>query len=176
MDITLDYAIAAGGVFALLFLTNLVRLARPLLQRISREASKHLYYTYLVGRHRYLGPWILADALMLVVYVASNVFCISFRAASTAEVGERAGKMAMVNIVPLFAGPYHSSLADALGVRLTSARLVHRSAGTMTAALGLVHLLFSIAAAPAFDLGIAKNLFAVTVSVRSPLLCPADVA
>lgn len=164
MDITLDYAIAAGGVFVLLVLMNLVRLAQPLLVRTCREASKHLHYTYVVCRHRYLGPWILADALMLVVYVASNVFCISFRTSSTAEVGERAGTMAMVNIVPLFVGLDHSSLADALGVRLTSARMVHRSAGIVTAALVLVHLLFSLATPPAFELGTAKNLFAVTVS------------
>ena len=81
----------------------------------------------------------------------------------------------MVNMIPLFAGLHYSSLADALGVSLASARLVHRSAGIITAAFVLVHLLFSVATPP-FELGIAKNLFAVIVSVRNPLAYTADLA
>jgi hypothetical protein len=174
MDITLEYAIAAGGILTLFFLANLIRLAWPLCRRVGREVSKHLSYTYLVRRHQYLGPWTAAAVLAQVAYVAGNIFCLSFRAASTADVGRRAGNMALINIVPLFGGPHLSSLADALDVSLVSARRVHRSASIMASALVLVHLLFTLAATPSFELGTAQNIFAVVVSARNPLLYSTD--
>lgn len=161
MDITLEYAIAAGGILTLFFLANLIRLVWPLCRRVGREVSKHLSYTYLVRRHRYLGPWTAAAVLAQVVYVAGNVFCLSFHAASTAQVGRRAGSMALINMVPLFGGPHLNSLADALGVSLVSARRVHRSTGIMASALVLVHLLFTLAATPSFELGNPQNIFAI---------------
>lgn len=164
MDITLEYAIAAGGILTLFFLANLLRLARPLFQRVSRKASKHVSYTYLIHRHRYLGPWTPADVLVQVAYAAGNIFCLSFHATSTMEVGKRAGSMALINMIPLFAGPHLSSLADVLGVSLVTARQVHRSAAFMTSALVLVHLLFALAATPSFSIGMAQNLFAIIVS------------
>ena len=164
MNITLYYAIAAGGILTLFLLANLLRLAQPLCQHISRHASKYLSYTYLVHRHRYLGPWTPAKVLTQVAYAAGNVFCLTFHATSISEVGEQAGNMAMINLVPLFASLSLSWLADALGVSLVSVQQVHRSAAIMASALALVHLLFSLAATPSFDLGMAQDLFAVIVS------------
>jgi hypothetical protein len=40
MNITLEYAIAAGGILLLLFLTNLLRLALPIIRHVSRKAAK----------------------------------------------------------------------------------------------------------------------------------------
>lgn len=101
-----------------------------------------------------------------MVYLAGNVLCLSFQASSTVEVGKRAGRMALVNMVPLFAGSHISSLADALGVRLVTARLLHRSIAAMVSVLVLVHLLFALAAAPSFGIRVAQDLFAIVVSVR----------
>ena len=99
-----------------------------------------------------------------MAYVAGNVFCLSFRAASTVEVGRRAGSIALINMVPLFSGPHLSLLANALGVSLVSAQRVHRSMGIMASALVLVHLLFTLAATSLFELGNPRNIFAVIVS------------
>ena len=167
MDNTIEYAIAAGGILSLFFIANLLRLAQPLCQYIGRVSSKHLSYTYLVSRHRYLGPWTPADLLTQVAYVAGNVVCLSFHPASTMEVGKRAGNLALINMIPLFAGPHISSLADALGVSLVSARQIHRSAAIMASGLVLVHFLLTLAATPSFSLGEAQDLFAVIVSGRN---------
>lgn len=43
MDITLQYAIAAGGILSLFFIANFLRLAQPLCQHVSRASSKHLF-------------------------------------------------------------------------------------------------------------------------------------
>lgn len=83
------------------------------------------------------------------------------------EVGKRAGNLALINMIPLFAGPHISSLADALGVSLVSARQIHRSAAIMASGLVLVHFLLTLAATPSFSLGEAQDLFAVIVSGRN---------
>lgn len=148
----------------LFFVANFLRLAQPLYQRVSRASSKHLFYTHLVRRHRYLGPWTPAGVLAQVVYLSGNVLCLSFQAGSTVEVGKRAGRMALINMVPLFAGSHISSVADALGVSLVTARLLHRSVAAMVSVLVLVHLLFALAAAPSFGVGVAQDVFAIVVS------------
>lgn len=172
MDITLEYAIAAGGILTLLFLANLLRLSLPVIRYVGRKASKHLTYAYLLHRHRYLGPWTRAQVLVQLAYAAANICCLCFHVSSIQEVGRRAASMALINTVPLFASPHLSALSDSLGVSLVTARQMHCSVGIMASALTLVHLLFTLAATPSFDLRISQNLFAVIVSAWNPLLLP----
>ena len=100
MDITLDYAIAAGGILTVFFLANLARLAWPLFQRVSREASKHLSYTYLVRRHRYLGPWTPADVLVQAAYV--DACCYPSMVAIASSISE----LEKQTSAPPLSGPY----------------------------------------------------------------------
>ena len=172
MDITLEYAIVAGGILLLLFLANLLRQTLPIIRYIGRRALKHLTYAYLLHRYQYLGLWTRAQVLAQLAYAAANLFCLCFHVSSTQEVGKRAESMALINAMPLFASPYISMLSDSLGVSLATVRQMYCSAGIMASTLILVYILFTLAATPSFDLYISGNLFAVIVSAWNMLLFP----
>lgn len=70
----------------------------------------------------------------------------------------------MINLIPVFAGPHLSTLADLLGVALATVRRIHRSAGVMAIAFTVLHVLLIIASKHAFPLDQLKNLFTVIVS------------
>ena len=69
-------------------------------------------------------------------------------------------------MIPLFAGPHLSFLADVLGFRLGTYRLVHRSAGVMSFALLLFHILVVAVERTSFPLEISEHLYGVIVSPR----------
>lgn len=58
----------------------------------------------------------------------------------------------MINLIPLFAVPYLSTLADLLDVTLSTFRQVYRLAGVMAAMLTIFYLLIIIALQPSFPL------------------------
>jgi hypothetical protein len=58
----------------------------------------------------------------------------------------------MINLILLFVAPYLSTLADLLGVTLSTFRQIHRSAGVMAVLLTIFHLLVIIASQPSFPL------------------------
>ena len=165
------YAIAVGGVLVILVLINLnllpglsyvpylVSFGQPFFHR----ALKYLTYPYLVRRHRFLGPWTLADVLIQLVYIGGNSVCLGFGLPSIAKAGMRAANLSLINLMPLFLGPNLSFLADTLGVSLSTFRRIHRSAGLMSSGLVLFHFLVIISHT-AFALRGAKNLSAAVVS------------
>jgi hypothetical protein len=172
MDVTLGYAIAAGGVlfipvFIHLFprLSYLTSFAPPRL----RWVLKHLTYLYLVRRHQFLGPWTLADVIIQLVYIGGNSFCLGFRVSSIATAGVRAGNLSLINLITLFLGPHLSFLADTLGISLRTFQHIHRSAGLMALGLVLFHAIVTVTSPTAFALSDAKNLSAVVVSIQSAL-------
>ena len=71
---------------------------------------------------------------------------------------------AMINLIPLFAVPHLSTLADLLGVTLSTFRQIHPSAGVMAVALTIFHVLVMVASQPSFPLDLSHNQFAVIVS------------
>jgi len=166
MDASQVYGIVIGGIFCVLLLIN----GRPLIARLVRYfsplISKHLIYRYVLRRHRFLGPWSRADALVQLIYIAGNVFCFSFRASTILQAGLRAGTLSVINLIPLFAGPHLNTLADLLGVSLNMFRQIHRSAGIMAALLTIFHVLVAVASQTSFALDLPRNLFAVIVRVQ----------
>jgi hypothetical protein len=174
MDITQKYATAAGGVFFIFTLVNLLPHITPLMGHISLFTSKHLTYPYLIYRHRFLGPWSPADGLVQLIYLTANVFCFSFRVATISEVGLRAGTLSLINMIPLFAGPHLSFLADLLGVSLRTYRQVHRSAGLMSFALILFNVLVVVFSRASFPLDLPQNLSGLIVRL-SYSSCPSEL-
>lgn len=167
MDIIQTYAVAAGGILFALFLINLLPYLASLWKHISLFTSKHLTYPYLLHRHRLIGPWSRAEVLIQVAYVTANFFCLSFKVLDVAKAGTRAGTLSLVNMIPLFAGPSLSFLADRLGVPLKVYRCAHRSAGYMTFLLVLIHVLLAVSQQGSFPVGQPQHLFAVIVSLRN---------
>lgn len=167
MDITQVYAVAAGGIVFAFVLINLLPYLASLLKHISLFTSKHLTYPYLLHRYRFLEPWSRAEVLTQAIYLTVNIFCLSFKVSDMAKAGLRAETLSLVNIIPLFAGPLLSFLADRLGVPLKVYRCAHRSAGLMSFTLVLIHVLSVVAQQGSFPLGPPQHLFAVIVSLRS---------
>jgi hypothetical protein len=166
MEITLGYAIAAGGILFVLALINLLPLlpqlissARPFFRRVSR----YLIYYYLIGRHPVLGPWTFADVIIQLVYIGINSFCLGFRFPSIAAAGVRAGNLSLLTLIPLFLGPHLSFLADVIGVSLGTFRHIHRSAGLMSLGLALFHTLVIFTSRAAFAPRGRRNVSAIIV-------------
>ena len=145
MEITEIYAIVVGGVaFAFLFRT-LCSVLTSFAAFFSLRISKHLIYPYVLDRHALLGPWSAADVLVQSIYLAVNLFCITFRVADLSQAGNRSGTLCLINLGPLFAGPHLDFLADLLGLPLKAYRCVHRSAGLLSFALAIFHVLAAVA-------------------------------
>jgi len=164
MNITQAYAIAAGGIFLIFVLANCRPHMAQLIKHVSLFTSKHLTYPHLISRHRFLGLWTRADVLVQLIYVAANVFCLSFQAPTVSQAGLRAGTLSLINMVPLFAGFHISFLADLLGVSITTYRRIHRSLGLMSFVLVLFHVLVAVTSGTSFSLATGQHLFALIVS------------
>ena len=158
------YAIAAGGILVALASFSLFPQLRPAFRRLSLLGSKYLTYPHLIHRHRLLGPCSRADILAQAVYVTANVLCFSFKASDFQKAGLRAGTLALVNVIPLFAGFDFGRLADILGLPLEKMRGVHVSAGVMSVVLMAIHVSTVLVQKVPFGLREGKNVFAVIVS------------
>ena len=162
MESTRAYAVAIGGVFLFLLLLNSRRLAR-LAIRFVRPFLSHLSFVRV-------GPWRLSTILLASLFLAVNIYAAFFDGAFAAvparEVRARSAKLAMINLVPAAAGPSHSFVASALGIRLETFRKVHRTLALAVIVLVACHGGASIAARETFSLGATRDVWAVVVSHR----------
>jgi hypothetical protein len=159
MNLIQVYAVVMGGIFSVLLLLNgwhrIARLGRYL----SPPVLKHMVYRYVLHRHGLLGPWSRAGVLLQLIYIAGNITCFCLgasgvkpQASRLSEAGLRAGTLSVINLIPLFAGPYPDSLADLLGVTLSTVRQIHRSAGIMAVLLAVIHVTVAVVTRPSFAL------------------------
>jgi hypothetical protein len=165
MDSSQIYAIAVGGTFGLLLLINCLPLIVPFVNYITPLVSKYLIYSNVLHRHRFVGPWSGAGVLIQLLYITGNLYCLKFWNTSTSQAGLQAGTLAVINLIPAFASPHLSTLADLLGVSLSTFRKIHRSAGVMVVVLTIFHVLVVVARKPSFPMNLPQNLFAVIVSI-----------
>jgi len=167
MEITRIYAIVIGGILVLFVFTNWFRYISQFIRYLLFFMSKHLAYTYLLRRHRFLGPWTRAEVLIQAIYMTTNLFCLFFRVSKLSQASLRAGKLSLINMIPLLAGPHLSFLADILGVSVTSYRSVHRSGGLVSFTLGLCHVIMTAIGGGASNLISDQHLFELIVSLLS---------
>jgi hypothetical protein len=164
MEITKVYAIAAGGVLLIFISVNL----RPYIARSWATAAlltdKYLTYPQLLHRHRFLGPWSPSSIGLQLLYIGVNVLCLWLHVPSIWTAGLRAANLSLINLIPLFAGPHLSFLADLLGITLHMYRRFHRSAGLMSFVLLVLHILTVVAKRTSFPLHNPENLFGLIVS------------
>ena len=145
MDITQLYATASGSIFFCLILFRIRRYIRSFLEAVTLQASQHLVHPQLICRHRFLGPWSRADVLAHLFYIGVNMFCIGFYVKSAHLASLRAASLSLVNLIPTFAGPHLSFLADTLGLSLATFRRVHRSFGVMSCFMLSFHVFSMLA-------------------------------
>lgn len=141
-------------------------------------SSKHLVYRYVLHRHRLIGPWSLAGVLLQLIYIAGNMTCFSLggshvetQISPLSRAGLRAGTLSVINLIPLFASPHLDTLADLLGVTLTTVRQMHRSVGVMAVLLTVFHVIVAVVTRSSFALSLVQNQFAVIVSVQFSIPC-----
>jgi hypothetical protein len=172
-EATQIYAMSIGGIVGLLLLVNTVPYLQAPWAFAHRLTLQHLVFPQLLPRNRYLGPWSRAGVLLQAFYIAANVFCLGFGAASLGDAGIRAAHLSLINIAPAFAGPHLSFLADILGVSLETFRRAHRSAGVVSVMLVAFHVTVVVAHQTSFPLQVARNMGALVVCTR-PLILPSN--
>lgn len=164
MEITKVYAVALGGTFCMLLIISGLPLIVRCVRYLTPFVRTHLVYNNVLDRHRLLGPWSRAAVIIQLIYVLGNVSCLRLWDTTVSQAGLDAGTLAIINMVPLFAIPQLSTVADLLNVSLSTARQLHRSAGVLSAALLILHILVMVASRPALRLSIRGDLFALIVS------------
>lgn len=141
MNILAIYAIAAGGIFAGLFLTRIISILANWTNLFSVLVSRHLTIPYIVHRRRLWGPWSRASVILHVIYAAINVFLILFRITTLTSAGRRAGELALINLIIPLSATYLSFLADLLGIKWHTCCRIHRATGWMTVILLSFHII-----------------------------------
>lgn len=148
-------------------LAAIIRLVSAVLIRLWRitvdTGAKHLAFSYVIERHRYIGPWTRLDVLVCTVYFAMNVFCVTFRVPSWPEAGRRAAAMCLVNMIPLYIGPHVGYMADVIFVHRRIYIQIHRWAGIATLATASFH------ACVAFGSVKNQNIYSLIVRWRPSL-------
>ncbi|KAK3304834.1 putative cell surface metalloreductase [Chaetomium strumarium] len=129
------YFIILCGIFGSLFVVA----RRSIFRRIARRIYRSLAYTFILRRHRWMGPWTVGAFMLQISYIIANFICIAFRVSSLADAGARAGRLSLINMAPLFLGPHLGFLADVFGMPVRAFHKVHCSYGAMSTGLVLFH-------------------------------------
>lgn len=129
------YAIAAGSIFAWIFLTRTLSIRIDWINLFSVLASRHLTLPFVVLRHQFWGPWPRASVHLHTSYAAVNVFLVLFSIDSLTGAGRRAGGLALINLIFPLSATHLSYLADLLGIAWRSCRRIHRATGWMAISL-----------------------------------------
>jgi hypothetical protein len=142
-------------IYAFAYFMSNVWLGLKILNRI-------LTYYYIVNRHRYLGPWTIADILSQLSYIFINLFGLAFRVSSLSAAGTRAGNLSLINLIPVLAGAHLGFLADLIGVSLRLIRCIHRTAALMSSGLAATHAVIVLVGR--FSIKTVGDIWGVTVS------------
>lgn len=173
MQVFQIYAAAAGGLFALIVVLQILRSLRGWVhEEFAPLLLKFLVYPFCLRRHRFLGPWTRLSALTQMLYWAATVFCALYKTSSMADINVRLGNLSLINAIPLYATVHLSALADALGMSLTAFRGLHGSVGFMTGALAAAHVGVSVNLKGAGSSQSLPKLFGYAVKFESILREP----
>ena len=145
MEIPQLYAIAAGGIFAIIITLRFVLyVGRVITAYASVFLLQHVQYPYFLNRHQFLGPWTRYSVALQVIYWIATFFCAFFRASNLADAGMRAGTLSLINMIPLYSGLHLSFIADLLGLSVRTYASLHGSLGVMVGALALLHIILAL--------------------------------
>lgn len=163
MDAINIFGVTVGGILLLLFVLR----ARPsftyLADPISVWVSKHLLYPYFLNRHRWVGPWTRAGAIICLIYGGLNIFLLLFQVKSEGDTNLKSGRLALLNMIPLFMTVHQSLLADILGISLQTCQWIHRASGWMVGSMVALHVLIALSIQQNLSLQREENVFAIVV-------------
>lgn len=181
MDVSLAYAIGLGGLLAALLFCHLFRLVLPqsvalgnsglvvatVVSSLRRFASRHLFYATVLRERRYVGRWSRADVVLLLAYFSANAVCLGL-SPTVFQAGQRAGTLALINMIIVFLSPHLSLAADILDVSLRCFRRIHSSAGSLVFILAVFHTVLCAVHGKKLELKSSSDLYALIV--RAPLM------
>jgi hypothetical protein len=173
MDITLWYAIAIAAL-TLLLLASLwlsshyhfyprteiqpqvgvryrTQASYPLRGQMLRRFYNRLYIFILKNfiyaifmERRYWNSVTLIQAAFILLYVTGNGVCMGIGVRNVSDLMIRSGKIALVNMIPLFLGGRRRFVAGQLGVPLHVYYLAHHCVGRMAILQGVLHAILAI--------------------------------
>jgi hypothetical protein len=164
MDLTKWYAVALGGLVALLFLSHRISLMTRI--ALSYAASCLLKRKYHPQIHRYVrGPEraTLFDVGLVVAFVVGNVICLTLEVKDVAGLVKRSGVICTINLVPLALGGHMNMVASWCGLSLGAFARIHEWLGIVALVEGLVHTVAG-AASQKIDLHATSGIATLTVS------------
>ena len=130
---------------------------------VQRLILRKLVYPSFLNRKAWTERWSRGDALILVFYFGANVTCLAL-SPDIATAGRRAGTLALVNMILLFAGPHLSFIADILNVSIRQYKRIHAAAGMVTLTLAAFHSVVGAIEGVRLRLSKPSELYALIVS------------
>lgn len=132
--------ILSSTLFSLFITTYLLPLFRKVTKSLSIFAVRFFAYSFILSRHGWVGPWTVGAAVIQGAYITANLLCVLFRVSSFPEAALRAGRLSLINMMPLFLSPHLGLLADLFGLSIRGFRKIHYSSGGVSFALMLFHV------------------------------------
>ena len=164
MFLPVDYLFAAGAVAALLFLRWFVKNVHKFVTSKISQLCKNRYLTkVLFPRSRICAPITARRFLLILCSTAGAVSCNLIGVADLQTAGNRAGHLAVLNIVLLLCSHRPNFSAWALQLPLQSLKTVHGFIGFMALAQSLIHVVI-IAQRSGLDLSLRVHVFGLMVS------------
>ena len=143
------YSLAAGGMFALVFLYSVsLSISRWIQNRTIFYILKYLVYPIFIRRTRLSAPFSRWRAVLTVAYWVGTAACNFIGVKTSAQAGSRAGSLATLHLVPLLLTSRVSFAADLLGVSLQIIISLHTSIGLMALVQSVVHAAFFLLTTP----------------------------
>ena len=169
MDPSLIYTAVVCSILFLLLAKQVAYWMISILDKPAGFVRQRLIYAYLIHRHRILGPLTRGRFCFIILVISINIFFSTFRAISPERSGIRTGRMALVNLIPLYLGLHNSYIADLLGLDLSFFRFLHFLAAVMCTVSGIVHSVIEVRASQGALLKERTRLYGMIVG------CPPTV-
>ncbi|KAK3933675.1 hypothetical protein QBC46DRAFT_275313 [Diplogelasinospora grovesii] len=158
------YAIALSGILLSFFIAAyLLPWFLSITESLSIFAARNFTYTFLLSRYRWIGPWTAAAVVLQSAYIIANFFCVLFRVSSLLEAAIRAGRLSLINAMPLFLSPHLSFLADLFGMPIRTFRKIHGSSGAMSSGLLLFHVVVMMLLGKTQDLYVSLGALSLVI-------------
>ncbi|PWI65015.1 hypothetical protein PCL_08374 [Purpureocillium lilacinum] len=94
--------------------------------------------------HDIVRLWPLKHMLILALYWGANFSCLFIFFTNLKDAGKRAGRLSLVNLIVLYAGPHLSVLADIVGLAIPTYRRLHASVAATSFCMAAFHVVVAI--------------------------------
>lgn len=141
MNITTIY----GIVFASIIGTYILRRSARILNTYAQQyfftwLRQVLFYSNPIRRLRGSNTVNTAAAIVILLYIGLNVFCLVFGIKKQLDLAKRASILALLNLPPLYLGSRPNFVLDRLlHIQLVEISLLHRWAGRLCILHSIVH-------------------------------------